>query len=127
MRLFVVSVCCLSCAGPSVTLGANSAASTTQPPAPRPSVATTLTADDPLEARPCQLPTAPETPCLDAPTEHHHHHHHGQTLQEDPICGMTVSPESAEGGSLQVEGRKVWFCSTRCRDAFKTEHPEAKE
>ncbi len=36
----------------------------------------------------------------------------------DPICGMTVSPESARG-ALEVEGQKYYFCSKGCLETFK--------
>jgi Cu+-exporting ATPase len=36
----------------------------------------------------------------------------------DPICGMTVSPESARG-ELDFEGQKHYFCSKGCLETFK--------
>ena len=33
----------------------------------------------------------------------------------DPICGMTVSPETA-AASLEFEGKTVYFCSKSCFD-----------
>ncbi|MBI2379520.1 MAG: heavy metal translocating P-type ATPase [Gammaproteobacteria bacterium] len=35
----------------------------------------------------------------------------------DPVCGMTVTP-AADTASGEYQGRRYWFCSTRCRDKF---------
>lgn len=37
---------------------------------------------------------------------------------KDPICGMTVDPEKAGGGSATVGGKTYYFCSSSCRRAF---------
>jgi P-type Cu+ transporter len=39
----------------------------------------------------------------------------------DPICGMTVSPESA-AGSLEFGGETVYFCSKGCLEKFKQQN-----
>ena len=39
----------------------------------------------------------------------------------DPICGMTVSPESARG-ELEFEGQKYYFCSKGCLETFKRQN-----
>ncbi len=36
----------------------------------------------------------------------------------DPICGMTVSPETARG-ELEFKGQKYYFCSKGCLETFK--------
>jgi len=36
----------------------------------------------------------------------------------DPVCGMTVTPGVAKGGSARHAGRDYWFCNPRCRDKF---------
>jgi Cu+-exporting ATPase len=36
----------------------------------------------------------------------------------DPICGMTVLPETARG-ELEFEGQKYYFCSKGCLETFK--------
>lgn len=41
----------------------------------------------------------------------------------DPVCNMTVSPESA-AGSYEYNGQTYYFCSTHCLAKFKAE-PEA--
>ena len=43
----------------------------------------------------------------------------------DPICGMTVKPETA-AGSFQHEGTTYYFCSKGCREKFiaTTEQPK---
>lgn len=40
----------------------------------------------------------------------------------DPVCGMTVNPDSA-AGSLQLNGKTYYFCNPHCRDKFQ-QHPE---
>ncbi|MBI2379444.1 MAG: heavy metal translocating P-type ATPase [Gammaproteobacteria bacterium] len=35
----------------------------------------------------------------------------------DPVCGMTVTP-AADTASGEYQGRKFWFCSSRCQDKF---------
>jgi P-type Cu+ transporter len=37
-------------------------------------------------------------------------------MNKDPVCGMLVAPETAP--SLEHEGRRYFFCSTGCLDAF---------
>ena len=36
----------------------------------------------------------------------------------DPVCGMTVRPETA-AGSYNYQGKTYWFCSTGCLQRFK--------
>jgi Cu+-exporting ATPase len=55
----------------------------------------------------------------------HDHHQHGAGGPEpavatvkDPICGMTVTPGKARGGSATHDGHEYWFCNPRCRDTF---------
>ena len=40
----------------------------------------------------------------------------------DPVCGMTVQPESA-AGSFEHKGKIYYFCSAHCLQKFR-EHPE---
>lgn len=35
----------------------------------------------------------------------------------DPVCGMTIDPETAAGRST-FEGRDYFFCSAACKDEF---------
>lgn len=35
----------------------------------------------------------------------------------DPVCGMTVKPETA-AGSFEYDGRTHYFCSTHCLNKF---------
>jgi len=44
-------------------------------------------------------------------------------LVRDPVCGMTIPPESA-AGTHQHAGMTYYFCSTSCLDRFKA-NPEA--
>lgn len=46
--------------------------------------------------------------------------HKSQTdlgMQIDPVCGMTVVPDSAQRSS-EFEGHKYYFCSTKCKSKF---------
>jgi Cu+-exporting ATPase len=62
-------------------------------------------------------------------TNHQHHHHHpagptssGATApQVDPVCGMTVDPAKAKGGSADFDGRTYWFCSPGCKAKFEAD------
>jgi Cu+-exporting ATPase len=36
----------------------------------------------------------------------------------DPVCGMTVQPERARGGSFEHNGTTYYFCSPGCRTKF---------
>jgi Cu+-exporting ATPase len=53
---------------------------------------------------------------------------------KDPVCGMTVTPGKAKGGSATHDGHEYWFCNPKCREKFvadpakylnKTEAPSA--
>src|SRR3546814_20449450 len=39
---------------------------------------------------------------------------------EDPVCGMTVDPATAEHHAVH-RGPTYWFCSARCRERFEAE------
>ncbi len=39
----------------------------------------------------------------------------------DPVCGMTVDPASARGGSQTHAGIRYWFCNPRCNERFRAE------
>lgn len=39
----------------------------------------------------------------------------------DPVCGMSVDPETARGGSLTHAGMVYYFCNPRCREKFAAE------
>ncbi|MDO9451955.1 MAG: heavy metal translocating P-type ATPase [Stagnimonas sp.] len=43
----------------------------------------------------------------------------GGTVLKDPVCGMTVTSQSAH--SLQHEGKPVYFCSAGCKTKFATD------
>jgi predicted acylesterase/phospholipase RssA/YHS domain-containing protein len=45
---------------------------------------------------------------------------HGEVTY-DPICEMVVTPSSA-AAVVELDGRKYYFCSQGCRDAFAREH-----
>jgi Cu+-exporting ATPase len=46
--------------------------------------------------------------------EHAHVH---QSI--DPVCGMTVDPETAKGGKSTFEGRVYFFCNPKCKTKFE--------
>jgi len=72
---------------------------------------------------------------------HSRHHHaetpmrdHAQHQAKDPVCGMRV-PTDAGKPSVEHEGKRYHFCSTKCRDKFVADpgrylepnaHPPAK-
>ncbi|MDX2055022.1 MAG: heavy metal translocating P-type ATPase [Polyangiaceae bacterium] len=37
---------------------------------------------------------------------------------KDPVCGMTVNPATARGGSHLYEGKTYYFCNPKCKDKF---------
>ncbi|HEX3476008.1 MAG TPA: heavy metal translocating P-type ATPase [Kofleriaceae bacterium] len=39
-------------------------------------------------------------------------------IATDPVCGMSVTPGLAKGGSAHHAGREYWFCNPSCRDKF---------
>jgi len=43
------------------------------------------------------------------------------TKATDPVCGMTVDPAKAKGGSWEYQGRRYYFCNPRCNDKFRAE------
>jgi Cu+-exporting ATPase len=67
-------------------------------------------------------------------TKHHHAHHahahcahavHSSQTDTgadtiDPVCGMTVHPQSA-AGSVEHDGVKYYFCSTHCLSQFQAD------
>lgn len=42
-----------------------------------------------------------------------------ETLKpKDPVCGMTVDPQTAKGGSSEFEGQRYYFCNSKCKIKF---------
>ena len=41
-------------------------------------------------------------------------------LARDPVCGMDVVPETA-AGSIEHDGRTIYFCSRHCLEKFKAD------
>ncbi|MES1186162.1 MAG: heavy metal translocating P-type ATPase [Myxococcales bacterium] len=39
-------------------------------------------------------------------------------VSKDPVCGMTVDPAKARGGSHEHAGHTYYFCNPRCRERF---------
>jgi P-type Cu+ transporter len=51
-----------------------------------------------------------------------HPDHDNRVTVTDPVCGMTVVPETA-AGSVEHDGRTYYFCSRHCVDKFRA-NPE---
>ena len=49
-----------------------------------------------------------------------------QATVKDPICGMTVDPETAKAAGLTVvtQGKTFYFCSQECVDEFHRHGPQ---
>jgi Cu+-exporting ATPase len=62
-----------------------------------------------------QLGTATETPTVIP--ENHEEAAMATTTTVDPVCGMTVNPETA-AASREVDGVTYYFCSTHCTATF---------
>lgn len=43
------------------------------------------------------------------------------TLAKDPVCGMTVDPATAKGGSFRHRSETFYFCNPKCKDKFKAD------
>lgn len=39
----------------------------------------------------------------------------------DPVCGMTVKPASAKGGSSEYQGETYYFCNPKCKKKFDSD------
>jgi P-type Cu+ transporter len=63
---------------------------------------------------------------------HHHASHSGHAPEPgtdqrtsgpvtDPVCGMSIDPKAARGGSLEYAGNTVYFCNPKCRERFKAD------
>ena len=46
-----------------------------------------------------------------------HHEHNNSEAYLDPVCGMTVRPETA-AAAYEYHGTKYYFCAVGCRDKF---------
>ena len=55
---------------------------------------------------------------MSAHSSHHHHATASPTEVQDPVCGMTISPEDAVG-HVEHEGQTYHFCSQGCMQKFK--------
>ena len=83
-----------------------------------------------FDAAPATFPFAGQQPaaegcCGDQPAAHqqahHEHTHHAQAQAvKDPVCGMTVDPQTAKYHAEHA-GQMYHFCSARCREKFVAE------
>jgi YHS domain-containing protein len=83
-----------------------------------------------LARGPAGMPSSSQPVMLHRSKPTHHtadaspaHAHHGETAI-DPVCGMTVHPDKARGGSFEYQGTTYYFCSPGCREKFSAD-PEA--
>ena len=44
-----------------------------------------------------------------------------ETKATDPVCGMTVDPSAARGGSYQYKGIEYFFCNPKCNERFRSQ------
>ncbi len=58
----------------------------------------------------------------DAHGSHHTHHQHAKTHDDgkvkDPVCGMSVDPKNAKGGSSVYKDQTYYFCNPKCKTKF---------
>jgi P-type Cu+ transporter len=47
-----------------------------------------------------------------------HGKHTHETKVIDPVCGMTVDPKTAKGGTSKFEGKDYFFCNPKCKTKF---------
>ena len=43
-----------------------------------------------------------------------------ETKVKDPVCGMTVDPTAARGGSFTYQGVEYFFCNPKCNERFRS-------
>lgn len=84
-------------------------------------------APPPEKPAPAPAP-APRPPAKPKKEEHRHQHPAASevTSVKDPVCGMTITPATAKGGTATLNGTQHWFCSSSCRRTFLSQNPEAK-
>lgn len=69
---------------------------------------------------PVAVARSADKPLATAPDAHAGHHHAAPTATvKDPVCGMTLDPTKAKGGSITVDGKTFHFCSSSCRREFE--------
>ena len=44
-----------------------------------------------------------------------------ETKAKDPVCGMTVDPAAARGGSYEYQDVEYFFCNPKCNERFRAE------
>lgn len=60
-------------------------------------------------------------------SQHQHHNHQNSNDEatpsqtKDPVCGMTVDPHGAKGGSSHFKNETFYFCSIKCKTKFDLE------
>ncbi|MCA3011062.1 MAG: YHS domain-containing protein [Myxococcaceae bacterium] len=98
----------VACPKPEAAPGRVSAAEASPTPAaaperagPRDAPPTPSTSREPVPAR---LPPAPRA--------------QGPAKVKDPVCGMSIDPAKAAGGSVTRGGVTTFFCSATCKRAF---------
>jgi Cu+-exporting ATPase len=68
-----------------------------------------------------QAPAAKSGCCGSGPSHDHHHHHAAPAAGGvvDPVCGMTVDPETGQHRA-DYRGNTYHFCSASCRTKFES-------
>ena len=51
----------------------------------------------------------------------HRSNEHVEALAKDPVCGMTVDPKAAKGGSAQYRHNNYYFCNPGCKTKFEAD------
>ena len=67
-----------------------------------------------------EMTTPAPAPAQPLPMASHGSRHDASESEVDPVCGMTVSPNSA-AGSHSYQGKTYYFCSTSCLTRFKAD------
>jgi multidrug efflux pump subunit AcrA (membrane-fusion protein)/YHS domain-containing protein len=83
-----------------------------------------------LMTDPSTVPTIPvATAALSQPPTPTKENRAGWITAKDPICGMTVDPDSASKAGLAVtkEGKTYYFCSQECVDEFHRHGPQVRD
>lgn len=55
------------------------------------------------------------------PSQQLSHNEKSTPQTKDPVCGMTVDPQSAKGGSSLFDCKIFYFCSVKCKTKFELE------
>ncbi len=92
-------------------------------PGPETSSGHEMQATDTMHAVPADTSTThePQTAPQAIPAEP------GKATVKDPVCGMTVDPDTARTAGLfaEAQGKTYYFCSEECKEKFHQNGPQA--